>query len=353
MERKPLLWTLVFLGVFLASYLGNWLSPQPLAQPEEVVAQAPPWEETVIGIVEQVGPAVVKLVTTKEVLIDQFFFQVLQETEGVGSGFIFSPKGYILTNDHVIADARVITVFLPDGREYPGEIIGRDPLTDLAVVKIEGSDLPVVEFGDSDDLRVGQQVIAIGNPFRFDNSVTTGVVSALGRDISVHPQRDFDLTGMIQTDAAINPGNSGGPLLNGQGQVIGINTAVFQAAQGIGFAIPINLARDIADQLLEFGRVIRLGVIGGTLTPEVTKALEREGIVVGSDQGAYVLRVLPDTAAERAGLQSGDVIVELNGEGIDSIENLVARVEKLGIGSHLTINFLREGEPRQVEVVLE
>lgn len=348
-------WVLLAIGLLAAGILVGSLSASlGPDQPFEAAVAAPTWEDTVVGIVQSVGPAVVKLVTTREVFLDQFFFQVRQEEEGVGSGVIFHPDGYIVTNNHVVADAREIRAFLPDGRELAGKLVGRDPYTDLAVVKVDGEELPVAELGSSSKLKVGQNVVAIGNPFRFDNSVTTGVVSALGRDISVHPERDFDLTGMIQTDAAINPGNSGGPLLDGEGKVVGINTAVFRPAQGIGFAIPIDLAKGIIDQLLEHGKVIRLGVVGGTLTPQIAAALEeQQGIALGTTRGAYVLRVMPETPAAKGGIKPGDVIVEVNGTKIDSIEEMADLVQRAGFGASLRLVLIRDAAPVELEVVLE
>ena len=220
--------------------------------------------DATIQVVKAVGPAVVKITTREEQLIDDFLLgRFVQETEGIGSGVIFHESGLLLTNSHVVTNAKEIRVWLPGRPDpYVGRLVGDDPYTDLAVVKIEGKDLPTAPLGDSDKLQVGQTVIAIGNPYGFENSVTRGLVSALGRGLMIEPRSNLQLEGVIQTDASINPGNSGGPLLNLQGEVIGINTAIISEAQGIGFAIPINLAKAVAADLIEHGQVVRLGVLG-------------------------------------------------------------------------------------------
>jgi len=307
----------------------------------------------VAGIVDRVGPAVVKVVTQQQVLIDNFFFQSMETREGVGSGVLFDDEGHILTNNHVISNAGNIRVFLPDGRSFQGRLTGSDPLSDLAVLQIQGDDLPVAELGDSDKLDVGQFVVAIGNPFRFDNSVTVGVISALGRNISVDPRINLDLQDMIQTDASINPGNSGGPLLDEMGRVIGINTAIFQPAQGIGFAIPVNTAKGVAAEILRYGKVIRLGIIGGTLTPEIARALEEEtGEKLPVSRGAFAVRVLADTPAAAAGIENADIIVEANGVQVTKMSDLIQQVKKSGFGGAVNITLYRDGRRRRVTAVL-
>ncbi len=220
-----------------------------------------PQEEAVKRAVKDVGPAVVSIVTVDTEIVRDFFFNPIpREREGLGSGVIIDKEGYILTNNHVISNADQIRVFLSDGRQFDAEFVGSDPRNDLAVIKINGNDLPVAPLGDSDDLVVGQLAIAIGSPYdlRFQNTVTTGVVSALDREIrprSRNSRRYEILEGLIQTDASINPGNSGGPLLDSQGRVIGINTAIIGDAQGIGFSIPINRAKEVIEDLINYGRV--------------------------------------------------------------------------------------------------
>ncbi|WP_461358645.1 S1C family serine protease, partial [Candidatus Darwinibacter acetoxidans] len=299
---------LVLAGLLLWSVFSP--PEMPLSEPE-VESEEPKgsWEEPVVQVVQQVGPSTVKIETTREVLVDQFFFQQLERRQGIGSGVIYREDGYILTNHHVVAGAEQIRVQLADGRSFTGTVVGGDPLTDLAVVKVEAQGLPVASFGDSNELRVGQGVIAIGNPLGQDNTVTTGVVSALNRDLLVDPRENRYLEGMIQTDAAINPGNSGGPLIDYRGQVIGVTTAIIEQAQGIGFAIPSSTAKAIGDQIISHGRPLRLGVLGGSLTPALAQSIrEQTGMELAVERGAFITRVLPDTPAEAAGLAQGDVI---------------------------------------------
>ena len=333
-------------GVILGSFLrGRWPG-------QKLAGQATMPEDPVVTIVEQVGPAVVKIVTTRELILDNFFFQIVEEQQGVGSGVIVEPDGTILTNNHVIADAKEILVFLPDGRSFTGEVLGRDEFSDLAVIKIEGEDLPTAPLGSSKDLRVGEPVVAIGNPFGFDNSVTAGRVSALGRNITIDPRSGLDLQNMIQTDASINPGNSGGALLNNRGEVIGINTAVYQPGQGIGFAIPIDSAKEVMDQLKRHGRVVRLGALGGTLTPQIAQELSRQLGEEVPDSGAYILAVQEGGPAAQAGIQTGDVIVSVNGAPIRTMEELVTKVRGHAPGDRLVIGLIRQGARQEVTVTL-
>lgn len=311
------------------------------------------WEEPVVQVVQKVGPATVKIETTREVLVDQFFFQQLEQRQGIGSGVIYRDDGYILTNHHVVSGAEEIRVQLADGRSFTGKVVGGDPLTDLAVVKVEAQDLPVASFADSNELRVGQGVIAIGNPLGQDNTVTTGVVSALNRDLLVDPRENRYLEGMIQTDAAINPGNSGGPLIDYQGQVIGVTTAIIEQAQGIGFAIPSSTAKAIGDQIISHGRPLRLGVLGGSLTPALAKSIaEQAGIKLAVNRGAFITRVLPDTPAAAAGLDQGDIITAVNGQEIAGMRELRDAVQQAGFGGTLTLAYYRGTEQRQAEVKL-
>src|SRR5262249_60963965 len=239
-----------------------------------------------------------------------------EDVRAAGSGVIVDARGFILTNAHVVENAAEIEVRLSDDRKFPGQVVGRDPKTDLAIVKIEpgASALPVAELGDSDKLRIGQWAIAIGNPFGLDRTVTVGIISATGRTrVGGATYEAF-----IQTDASINPGNSGGPLLNLQGKVIGINTAIVASGQGIGFAIPINMAREVMGQLIAKGRVIRgwLGIVIQDLTPDLAA-----GFGITSANGVLISDVMKDSPAEAAGMRPGDVIVEFTGapikEGID------------------------------------
>ncbi len=231
------------------------------------------------------------------------------EQRGVGSGFVMSREGYILTNNHVVEDADQIKVKLANGKEYEGKIVGRDPKTDLALVKIEGaSDLHPLKLGNSEDLKVGSWVVAVGSPFGLEQTVTAGIVSAKGRVIGSGPYDNF-----IQTDASINPGNSGGPLINMKGEVVGINTAIIASGQGIGFAIPINMAKEIAPQLQEKGHVTRgwLGVSIQEVTPELAKSFDLK-----EKKGALVSQVVSGSPAEKAGIEQGDIILEFDGKEV-------------------------------------
>ncbi|NLY10975.1 MAG: trypsin-like serine protease [Firmicutes bacterium] len=349
-------YVLVLLIIMVISFALLTKLPERVGIEEEAESQQPVTEtsEPVVEVVKNVGPATVKIQTAREVVIDRFFFQQLERVEGVGSGVIFTPDGYVMTNDHVVADANEIVVWLPDGRNFQGQVVGRDPLSDLAILKIESKDeLPVASFYEGNDLAVGQIAIAIGNPLGQDYSVTTGVISALDRDILVDPENNRYLLGMIQTDAAINPGNSGGPLINQDGQVIGINTAIIQQAQGIGFAIPATTARLIASQIIEHGRPIRLGVLGGTLTPALASALrEQTGMVIAVDSGAFITRVLPNSNAEAGGLAIGDIIVKMNETEISGMRQLQEEVQKIGYGGEIRLQVYRGSELIEVFLVL-
>ena len=218
---------------------------------------------------------------------------------------------------------------------------------------MEATDLPVAPFADSNELRVGQGVIAIGNPLGQDNTVTTGVVSALNRDLLVDPRENRFLEGMIQTDAAINPGNSGGPLIDYQGQVIGVTTAIIEQAQGIGFAIPSSTAKTIGDQIISHGRPLRLGVLGGSLTPALAKSIrEQTNVELAVERGAFITRVLPDTPAAAAGLAQGDIITAVDGQEIAGMRELSDAVQRAGFGGTLQLAYYRGSARQQVEVKL-
>jgi serine protease Do len=315
-------------------------------------------EQAVVGAVRSVGGSVVKIAVTERVQVASLFGPVFTESYGLGSGVIIDSAGYVLTNYHVVRDATQIDVFLPDGRGFAGQVIGTDPQSDLAVIRVEAEDLPVAPLGDSHTLRVGQQVIAIGNPFGFDYSVTTGIISALGRELAVGPVQGPPLQNLIQTDAAINPGNSGGPLVDLAGRVIGINTAVVRQvagieAQGLGFSIPITDAIDSMQQILRHGRPLRLGAIGGTLTPALARAIRQNTATpLPADYGAFVTRVLPETPASAAGLQPADIIVAANGQQIHSMEDLAAAVREAGFGGTLSLRVWRVGEAMNLRVRL-
>lgn len=270
------------------------------------------------------------------------------KTEGTGSGFVIRKDGLVLTNNHVVEGAKEITVILADQQEYPAKVLGRDAKTDLAVLKIDAKgELPVAELGDSDALRVGEWVLAIGNPFGLSNTVTAGIVSAKGRVIGAGPYDDF-----IQTDAPINPGNSGGPLFNEQGQVVGINTAIFSRGGGnvgIGFAVPVNLAKSLLPDL-EHGSVRRgwLGVSIQGLTPELARSLGVEDA-----KGALVADVVAESPAGKAGFERGDVIVRYDGDPVESAKALPRMVAATPAGKGVEVEVLRDGGRKTLQVTVE
>lgn len=296
-------------------------------------------------VAAQVMPAVV-YVAVRSVVPSLFGFGQIQE--GVGSGVIFDQHGYILTNDHVIAGAQDIQVVLSDGRQFTGRVLGRSPANDLAIVQIQGDNLPVAPLGDSDRLRVGQWVVAIGNALGLEGgpTVTAGVVSALNRTISPGPGEP-PFGPLIQTDAAINPGNSGGPLVNLAGEVVGINTAKIQTAEGIGFAIPINKAKEIVQQLLEAQPRAYLGITSTTVTPALAAAY---GLPVS--RGVLVIDVESGGPAERAGLQSGDIIVRVDDRSVETTQDLQAVLDRYKPGDSVTLTVNRNGRERSVTVTL-
>lgn len=302
----------------------------------------------IVRAAKAVGPAVVGI-TNKAVARDWFNNQV-QVEQGVGSGVIFRSDGYIVTNNHVISGAKEILVSLSDGRSVKGKLVGTDELTDIAVVKVNETDLPAASFGNSDDIMVGEPAIAIGNPMglEFQGSVTAGVISALNRTLDIGEKR----LKLIQTDAAISPGNSGGALLNADGLVIGINSAKVAAngVEGMGFAIPINTVRDVVDQLMANGHVVRpyLGV--GVFDKETAA---RQGYQLNIDAGVYVQNVTLNGPSGRAGLQRGDVILQVGDTAVNTVAELRAAVAEHKVGDTVTVKYQRNGDTNTVDVVLE
>ncbi len=263
----------------------------------------------------------------------------------LGSGFIIGKSGYIVTNNHVIEGADEIRVRLSNGEEYDAEIVGRDPNTDIALIKItQDADLPVVTLGNSDTLKIGQWVVAMGNPFGLEHTVTAGIVSAKGRVIGSGPYDDF-----IQTDASINPGNSGGPLLNTKGEVVGINTAIIASGQGIGFAVPINLAKGIIDQLQESGEVTRgwLGVAIQDITPEIA-----EYYGIEEEKGVLVTEAFEGDPAEKAGIRARDIITSVNGRPVEDTRDLTRLIAGLSVGQKAAVKVLRNGRRETFEVTI-
>ncbi|HID97645.1 MAG TPA: DegQ family serine endoprotease [Thermodesulfobacteriaceae bacterium] len=268
---------------------------------------------------------------------------------GQGSGFIISKDGYILTNNHVVGDADIIKVKLPDGREFEAKVIGTDPQSDVAVIKIDSDgSLPVLALGNSDALEVGEWVIAIGNPFGLTQTVTVGVVSAKGRSrVGINDYENF-----IQTDAAINPGNSGGPLINIRGEAVGMNTAIFSRSggyMGIGFAIPINMATKIKDQLIKKGKVTRgwLGVVIQDIDEDLAKSFGLKNV-----EGVLIAEVTDDSPAWKAGLKQGDVVLKLNGRKVDDVAELRNRIALTAPGTEISLDVLRNGKKKSVNVII-
>lgn len=329
----------------------------------------------IAAAVERVGPSVVRIDSARTVvqrlprIFDDPFFREFfgdfgggpesrtRVERGTGSGFVIDAQGLILTNAHVIEGADRVLVTLKDGRELPGEVLGEDPLTDIAVIRVEAEDLPSVTLGDAEQLRPGEWAIAIGNPLGLDNTVTAGIISATGRSSTQIRVPDKRVS-FIQTDAAINPGNSGGPLLNERGEVIGVNTAIIGGAQGLGFAIPINTAQEIANELIAKGRVDHpyIGIQMRTLTPALRDILNEEApanIQISVNEGVVILGIQRNSPAAKAGLRPGDVIQRLAGQPIQDAATVQEIVQQNEVGTPLTLEIDRQGQPLEITVRLE
>ncbi|MBR8828802.1 MAG: trypsin-like peptidase domain-containing protein [Gomphosphaeria aponina SAG 52.96 = DSM 107014] len=371
----------LLLGVMLTfgglRVLTSQAEPAPDVLPPDSLAQIPlsttDPESFVAKAVARTGPAVVQIDTEKVVtrrvdpfaddpFFGQFFGNQFQpqpqerRIAGQGSGFIVDQSGIILTNAHVVSDADKVTVILKDGRSFQGKVQGTDEVTDLAVVKIDpqGEDLPVAPLGDSSQVQVGDWAIAVGNPVGLDNTVTLGIISTLNRSSAQVgiPDKRIDF---IQTDAAINPGNSGGPLLNAQGEVIGINTAIRADAMGIGFAIPIDKAKSIQNTLAAGQKVAHpyIGVQMINLTPEIAQQNNQDPnspFLVPEVEGVLVVRVIPNTPAQQAGLRLGDVIVKVNDQPIKDGSQLQSVVENTGINQNINLTLVRGEQTMQLNV---
>ncbi len=353
--------------------LQEYLQPRPreesldLARPKGVVDHRPiivsQDEQINSEVFEKSHPAVVNIAATT---LGMNFWMEVTPREGQGSGFIIDKDGYILTNNHVVAKAQKLTVTLSTGKKYAASLVGRDPLTDLAVIKIPASAVTVVSvLGDSDGLKVGQKAIAIGNPFGLSHTLTTGIVSALNR--ALRTEDGTQMEELIQTDAAINPGNSGGPLLNSSGEVIGINTAIYSLSggyQGIGFAIPANRARQIAAQLITSGRVIRpwLGISGIALTPWL-----RESLGMDVEKGILAAEVFHGSPADKAGLKGGtreiiaggfripvggDIVLAVDGKETPDMGTLARILDRMKPGQEITITILRNSRSMELKAML-
>jgi S1-C subfamily serine protease len=312
----------------------NWT-----AHPESQESPLDAYSRAVVEASQKVSPAVVKIDVQKP-----------REGQGSGSGFIFTSDGFILTNSHVVHGASRLHVALPDGRDFSAELIGDDPGTDVALIRIWSSHLPIAKLGDSTALQVGQLVVAVGNPYGFQYTVTAGVVSALGRSLRSQSGRLID--NVIQTDAALNPGNSGGPLVNAHGDVIGINTAVILPAQGLCFAVPINTAQLVIPQLIRDGRVQRsyLGVAGQNIEIPA-RVVHHHGL--DSSHAVLVIGVEPNSPAARAGIQVGDEIIALGEESIETIDDLQKLLTGDRAGQRLLLKVIRRLEVIPLGIVPE
>ena len=359
------------LGGFGIARAGRAVADNPPASLKLADSNEGPSRTGFAPVVKKVLPAVVKISSSKVVktpaglgrmpndpLFRQFFgdnfgegFNMPREQreQGLGSGVIVSPEGYLLTNNHVIDGATDIRVTLADQREFRARVVGADPKTDIAVLKIDASNLPTIVVGDSSKVQVGDYALAVGNPFGVGQTVTMGIVSATGRtNLGIEDYEDF-----IQTDAPINPGNSGGALVNDRGELVGINTAIIahgsEGNQGIGFAVPVNLARVVMDQLLKDGKVTRayLGIVPQNVTPAIAKAFGES-----EPRGALVADVSPSSPAERAGIERGDIILELNGKPVLDSNQLRMNVSMMHPEAKVNLKVFRQGAEREITVSL-
>lgn len=362
-------------GIFL-----NFTTSIGAQEKQEAVTSAPPQAEALqaafIKVAEDVGPAVVSISTEhtekvgprkffrpfRDEFFDEFFrdfFEDVPEREykqrGLGSGFIIDEDGYILTNEHVITGAEKITVTLPDGREFKGKIKGTDPRSDLAVIKIDARPLPIAKLGNSDEVKIGQWSIAVGNPFGWAMSnpkptVTVGVISALDRSLPRTQRRDRDYSGLLQTDAAINPGNSGGPLVNIKGEVIGINVAIYSTSggyQGVGFAIPVNTAKLVIGDLVA-GKKILYGWLGVNVQ-EIDQSLA-DYFGLTDKEGVVVVKVLKDSPAEKGGLKPQDIIRTFDGKRVKNLRDLLRIVGHTKVGKTVKVEIIRDRKPIGIQI---
>ncbi|MFB2878126.1 HhoA/HhoB/HtrA family serine endopeptidase [Floridanema aerugineum] len=375
--------SLVLLGSGISLAGSNLLSQSNLPSratdksvTSNIVAQLPFNSDSnfVTSVVQNVGPAVVRIDSSRSVSTrmprgmqeDPFFGEFFggrqmpnyprsRQVSETGSGFIINSNGHILTNAHVVSGSDTVRVTLKDGRALTGKVLGADSVTDVAVIKVDAQNLPTVKLGNSDSLRPGEWAIAIGNPLGLDNTVTTGIVSATGRSsrqVGVPDQR----VRFVQTDAAINPGNSGGPLLNAAGEVIGINTAIIQGAQGIGFAIPVNTAKNIANKLISDGKVQHpyLGIQMVDLSPEIKQNINSDpelNLNVNEDDGVLIVQVAPNSPAQRAGLRSGDIISKINNQSVKDSNSVQQAVDASSVGARLPMEVRRNGQ--NVDLVVQ
>lgn len=364
---------LIALVIISFTAAGTYYVTRPTANKENTSATSTKGllkqEVNFITAARMVTPAVVHVKTTYETPVDPYALYrrggQSPVRKGSGSGVLISANGYIATNNHVIEDATAIEVILPDRRVFAAELIGRDPNTDLALLKIKGKDFPFIDFGDSDLLEVGEWVLAIGYPFSLNTTVTAGIVSAKGRSIGIinsaqsgsPAETNTAIESFIQTDAAINPGNSGGALVNTNGELIGINTAIASMTgsyAGYAFAIPVTLARKILDDLKQYGEVKR-GVLGVSFpAPSAEDAyLKQQGITPGNIKGVIVMDILPNSAAADAGLKEGDVLQGIDGITINSSADFSERIARHRPGDKVKLDYLRNGKTKSTTVTLD
>ena len=348
----------LIVSIFSLGFLSPSMAALPFAVNGEELPSLAPMLDNVSSAVVNISTSSTVKVEENPLLKDPFFRRFFEgipqgpsdrRSQSLGSGVIINTdEGYIVTNHHVVGKADKITVHLEDGREFDAKVVGSDADTDVAVIQVDARKLNALSLGDSDVLRVGDFVVAIGNPFGLGHTVTSGIVSALGRSgLNIEEYENF-----IQTDASINPGNSGGALVNLRGELIGINTAIIGRSGnvGIGFAIPVNMVKDLVNQLVEFGEVKRgqLGVYIQDLTSDLAEALD-----LGDRSGALITEVIPGTAAAQAGLQSGDLITEVNGKKIKGAASLRNTVGLLRVGSKLKIQYVRDGKEKSLSTKIK
>ena len=358
--------------------LGSASKNQP-ADVEKIISE----DSAVISTVEKTSPAVVSIIISKNVptmrnfnspfdLFPQFFGQspaqgsnggTQKQEIGGGSGFFVTSDGMIVTNKHVVSDNNAdYTVINNDGKEYPAKVLARDPVTDIALIKIEGKDFPVLNLGNSDELKIGQTVIAIGNSLgEFSNTVSRGIISGLKRNVTAGSElggMTENLSNIVQTDAAINPGNSGGPLIDIQGDVIGVNVAMAQGAQNIGFALPINQVKKIIEQVKQTGKIsapflgIRYLPIDSTIQKDNNLPFAY-GVIVQRGQNAAQFAVMPGSPADKAGIVENDIVLEVDGTKIDDKNQLSDLIAKNNVGDKITLKIWHKGEYKNVDVVLQ